>query len=321
MSSITKISGTIGIKILYNSELNKKIFIFYDDHSNTRYCNKSNVKSKNNSQLFISELFNKISNNDIAMILEEPFLEPNSKIKILWDDSEHLFLFRKFYTKLINKCSNEKICKIFPFDIRLSLFDISPDEIIFNLDEPNTDYNIKLTSYFQNILYLFDLNNLKPDKNSVIYFVKKVFDIYKNSKYYKLLKKRIVNFNDKYKITSTNKTIYDLIKEYNNTSNFIYEEGFPFVNNYNDNFVDQLDKISSGIMELYSLILTLLLPNKNIVIYAGYYHSNNLAYVLNKYYNFTKEYSSGITNNIDSKKSSEIDNCVKINSEYLHLIE
>jgi hypothetical protein len=313
--SITKISGAIGIKILYNLELNKKIFIFYDDHSNTKYCDN------NESQHFISELFNKISNKDIALILEEPFLEPDSKIKILWDDSTHLFLFRKFYTKLINKCSNEKICKIFPFDIRLSIFDVSPDEIIFNINEPDIEYNIKLSLFFKYIFYLFELNDYEPEKKSLCRFIKKVFDIYKDSKFYKSLKKRIINFNNKFIISNTNKTIYDLLKEYHKTSNFIYEEGFPFINNHNENFIDQLDKIASGIMELYAVILILLLPNKNIVLYAGYYHTNNLAFIFNKYYNFKEEYTSGITENIETKNTSSIENCIKIKNDNFNFIE
>ena len=303
------------MKILNNPQINKKIFIFYDDHSNIKYCNEKKP------QTFVSDLFESFLkiNNDIVLILEEPFMEPDSKIKILWEDSEHLLLFRKFYGKLINKCSNEKICKIFPFDIRLSLFDISPDEIIFNLDNPKQEYNIDCNKYFENIFYLFDLIEIKPESKSIIFFIKKVFSIYKESKFYKFLKKRIINFKNKYKIDTIPNTIYNLIKEHNITSNFIYEEGFPYNNNHNDNFIDQLDKIASGIMEMYSIILILLLPNKNIILYSGYYHSNNLAYVLEKYYNFKKEYSKGNTNNIQDENN--ITNCLEINKKYITFIE
>jgi hypothetical protein len=307
-----KISGTIGLKILHNTSLNKKIFIFYDDHSNTKYCNK------NKSQLFISELFNNISNNDIAMILEEPFLEPDSKIKVLWDDSTHLFLFRKFYAKLIKRCSNEKICKIFPIDIRLTIFDVSPDEIIFNLNEPSDYYNISLKTYFENIFYLFELNNYIPKPHSLIAFIKKVLDVYKKSKFYKILKKRIIEFNNKYDILNSTKTIYEMLRDNHNKTNFIYEEGFPFINNHNHNFIDQLDKISSGIMELYTLILIFLLPNKNVVLYAGYYHSNNISYILKTYYNFKELYVVGTTDNIDNYM--QIENCITVNTEFLNFI-
>ena len=55
--SYVKISGAIGIKILYNSKINKKIFIFYDDHSNTKYCKFDNFKLKTNLYNFGSFIF------------------------------------------------------------------------------------------------------------------------------------------------------------------------------------------------------------------------------------------------------------------------
>ncbi len=137
---------------------------------------------------------------------------------------------------------------------------------------------------------------------------------------YTHLKKRIIDFNNKYDINTTDKTIYDLIKKYNNSSNFIYEEGFPYINNHNENFIDQLDKIASGIIELYSLILILLLPNKNMVLYAGYYHSNNLAHIFEKYYSFKEEFSSGIIDSIDDKNQSQIESCIKINATELKFL-
>jgi len=314
-----KISGAIGIKILYNHKINKKIFIFYDDHSNTKYCKFDNFKSKTN--LFISELFNEIINKDVAMVLEEPFIESDSKIKILWENSDHLILFRKFYTKLMNKCSNKKICKLFPVDIRLSIFDISPDEIIFNLTEPRSEYNIKLNKYFENIHYLFDLNKQTVQPNSICIFIKKVFNVYNKSDFYKFLKKRIITFTEKYNINSSDDTIYDAIKQNSHLSNFVYEEGYPFISNHNDNFIDETDKISSAVMELYSLILTLLLPNKNIIFFAGYYHSNNIAHILQNYYDFNLEYVSGNTEQIEKKKANVINNCIKINKKYFNLIQ
>jgi hypothetical protein len=323
-ASNIKISGAIGIKIIYNSKLNKKIFIFYDDHSNAKYCKSTkSIKSESKTNLFISELFDNISNQDVAMILEEPFIEPDSKIKILWEDSEHLLLFRKFYTKLINKCSKTKICKLFPIDIRLSIFEISPDEIIFNIDDPKPDYHIKLNKYFENIKYLFNLNEIEDGLgiDSIIIFVKKVFNIYVKNDYYINLKTQIIQFIEKYQINSSDKTIYEMIKINSTLSNFVYEEGFPYVSNHTQNFIDDLDKISSAIMELYSLILMLLLPNNNIIYFAGYYHSNNMAFILQKYYNFKFVFAFGNTDNIEKQNPKEINNCIEINKIYLDMIK
>jgi hypothetical protein len=320
-NSYVKISGAIGIKILKNSDTNKKIFIFYDDHSNTNYCSFNNLKSKRN--LFISELLNSIINKDVGMVLEEPFIDSDSKIKILWENSEHLFLFRKFYTKLMTKCSNEKICKLFPVDVRLSLFEISPDEIIFNVSKQKPEYNIRLNKYFENIHYLFDLNKSTSGINSICVFIKKVFNVCKSSDYYKLLKNKIIDFSNKHNIYSTEDTIYDVISSCveSKSSKFIYEEGYPYNSTQNSDFIDELDKITSAIMELYSVILISLLPNKNIIFFAGYYHSNNISYILQKYYNFKQEYAFGNTDNIEKRKPTEIKNCIKINKKYFNLFQ
>ena len=318
LTSKIKISGAIGIKILFNTKLNKKIFIFYDDHSNTKYCKSKKSESKTN--LFISELFDNISNQDVAMILEEPFIAPDSKIKILWEDSEHLLLFRKFYTKLINKCSDKKICKLFPIDIRLSIFEISPDEILFNVNKPKPDYYIKLNKYFENIQFLFDLNENIIILDSIIIFIKKVFNIYVKNDFYINLKTQIIQFIEKYQINSSDKTIYDIIKMNSYLSNFVYKEGFPYISNTNNNFIDDLDKISSGIMELYSLILMLLLPNNNIIYFAGYFHSNNIAYILQNYNNFKILFAFGNTDNIEKQNPNKIINCIEINKIYLDMI-
>jgi len=311
-----KISGIIGLSILYNKKFDKKIFIFYDDHSNNKYC-----VDKSNTNLFISDLLDNIQNEDIGMILEEPFIETDSKIKILWEDSNHLILFRKFYKKLMNKCSNKKICKLFPIDIRLSIFEISPDEIILNLSNHKNEYNIPVNKYFENIHYLFDIKNKYIKSNSVCVFIKKVLNIYKTSEFYIYLKDKILNFTKKYKLDISEDTIYNLIKENNKSSNFIYEQGFPFYSNMNNNFIDEMDKITSSIMELYTIILLLLLPNKNIIFYGGYYHSNNITYILQKKYNFNLEYNIGNTENIEKKNLKEIISCIKIEKKHLNFLQ
>jgi hypothetical protein len=332
------ISGSIGIKILQNKTLNKKVFIFFDDHSNKNYCNKiiSNndlLKSSSPSSpsLFISELFDGFidKTTNIALILEEPFIDKDDKIKILWDGSTHLILFRKFYGKLINKCSNEKICNIFPSDIRLCLFDISPDEIIFNLFKPNNNYNIPVIDYMHNIFYLFNLNDKYSvtvlnynEYSSICIFIKKIFNTYSNSDFYINLKKNIELLICKFIIPNKHLTIYELIKQEFPNNDFKYIQGYPYVNsnNMNYNFIDQLDKISSGIMELYMLILIMLLSKQNLIVYAGYYHSNNLSFILEKYYDFDVVYDVANTNNITENNNPSHNNCIKVDKKYFNLI-
>ena len=166
------ISGTIGLSILENQ--NNKIFIFYDDHQNKKYC-KDNY--------FISNLLNKIIKNpkynkDTCLILEEPFINKTDKIKILWSESKHLEYFRKFYSKIINKCSKNKVCFGFPADIRLSLLDVSIEEIMDSIEL--NKYKIKVFDYFKHILHLFDIEVI-TNNNKIINFFKLFFLKYINS--------------------------------------------------------------------------------------------------------------------------------------------
>ena len=51
--------------------------------------------------------------------------------------------------------------------------------------------------------------------------------------------------------------------------------GYPFQNSNENNFLDQYDKLINGIMEFYIFILCNCFEKKNIILYSGYYHSNN----------------------------------------------
>jgi len=59
-------------------------------------------------------------------------------------------------------------------------------------------------------------------------------------------------------------------------------------------------------------ILSLHTSKTNIFIYAGYYHSNNLAYIFETYYNFKILHDQGNTINIEN--STNIKNsCISVN--------
>jgi hypothetical protein len=163
---------------------------------------------------------------------------------------------------------------------------------------------------------LFDIGNFKiPHSNSTILFVKKVLTIYTKTDYYIQLKNKITQFINKYNILETSLTIQQLIKLHFSTDKFIYNEGFPFTSLPNENFINSLDKISSGIMELYSTILILLLPSKNIIYYGGYYHSNNITYILKNKYDYKIVYSQGTTDFLPDNTES----CISINKKIFDL--
>ncbi len=302
------ISGTIGLSILENE--NNKIFIFYDDHQNKKYC-KDNY--------FISTLLNNIIKNpkynkDTCLILEEPFINNNDKIKVLWSESKHLEYFRKFYSKIINKCGKNKVCFGFPADIRLSLLDISIEEIMENIEL--NKYKIKVFDYFKHILHLFDIEVI-TNNNKIINFLKLVFSKYTKSNYYIQLKLKIMNFYKKFIINNKNIMLNDFIKKLSPEDYiFKYDKGYPFLDNDNIYFFDEIDKISSGIMEFFIIIMVILLPYKFKFIYAGYYHSNNIKHILINLYNYKLITEYGITENIEKINDKTINNCINVDEKY-----
>lgn len=306
------ISGVIGLTILKNKET--KLLIFYDDHSNKNYCRDIN-------SYFINQLIEKITNDSskkVKVFLEEPFSDSINKIKILWEGSKHLYLFRKYYNTIMKKCGKSKICYTYPVDIRLDLFEISIEELLNNLNTVDyfKDFDKTVIQYFDNILYIFDIIELEND-NRMINFIKNIFNLYSTDEYYKMLK-QIINLFYK-KFIEKNKDIK--IENYLNVltdHSFVYSQGFPF-NNSNENcFIDQIDKIISGIMEFY-LIILLNLKSDYKIVYLGYYHSNNIVYILKKYYGYTEILSIGATEDIESKNN--INSCVQVDNKYLNIIQ
>lgn len=304
------ISGVIGISILSKGE--EKVYIFYDDHDNKKYCKKKDNFFISN---FCDEIIKKYP-EEIVLILEEPFIEKHEKIKVLWQDSEHLYVFRNFYTKLINKCNKSKICYGFPCDVRLALVNFTFDKDFSNKNPNNQEYKIKVSEYFNKILNLFDIINTDEQSN-VLIFIKKVFSNFKYSQYYIKLKNKITNFYNKFIKNNLDKTLAELLLMYPET--YTFHKGYPFNNDniQNYNFFDEFDSIMSGIMEFYMIII-ILSNKKNIkIVYAGYYHSYNLKYILHKYFDYKIIFENGTTKNIEYLNEFYIKNCVTIPKNFL----
>ena len=315
-SDIIKVSGSIGmVKLVGN---NKNIFIFYDDHSNTTYCDNSNV--------FLHNIFDsmiKIDSNYI-ILLEEPFVKNYSNIKFLWNETPHIIKFRNFYKKIIKQCDDTKICNVFPIDIRLIICDVSIDELVLNINsnEYFNNYNISVFEYFKHLLYLFNYiewdDKLFESSDSNLKFVKKVFSKYILDQYYINLKFQFDNFFNLFIKPNINMKIKDFIIKYN-SNEWQFFTGYPFENNKENIFIDQYDKLVNGVMELYTYILASGMTNENVIIYCGYYHSNNLAYIFKKYYNYKNEYEIGITQNVEKKENKQINNCLHIDKKIFDL--
>jgi hypothetical protein len=317
-SKIIKVSGSIGMEKLVCDK--KNIFIFFDDHSNNLYC-------RDNNSIFLYDIFDSMIKPDsnYIILLEEPFVKNYSNIKFLWNETPHIIKFRNFYKKIIKQCSDTKVCNVFPVDIRLIICDVSIDELVSNIDSDEyfSNYNISVNEYFKHLLYIFDYidwdDKLFKDSDSNLKFLKKVYSKYTQDKYYINLKAQFDKFYNSFIKPNSNMIIRNFIKKYNlNEYNFL--SGYPFENNNEDIFLDQYDKLINGLMELYIYILLSGMNYNNVIIYCGYYHSNNLAYILKKYYNYKNEYKIGHTQDIEKEeKNKHIYNCLHIDEKIFNL--
>jgi hypothetical protein len=310
MNNIT-ISGAIGLSILKNGL--KKVYIFNDDHSNINYCKRG---------VFLPSYLENIDNNlDTTILLEEPFIEDDTKLKYLWKETPHVELSRKHYDNTIKKCLTTGICYTFPIDIRLCLVDFSLDDIYANIENEEyfLDLNMTIDEYLRYIKYLFNNNDLELDeknKEKNIFFIKNIFEKFKETYYYYYLKKRFDEFYSKFINHKKHMQIRDFIR-LNNNKSYEFCEGYPFNNSNHHVFIDQYDKLINGIMEFYICILIFGISRNNTVIYTGYYHGNNLAYILKNIYRFEliKEY--GVTRDIEKHLTLiNISNCLQIDKKY-----
>jgi hypothetical protein len=319
VGGIINIAGVIGLTVLLNEKTNNKVFLFYDDHENMNYCP--------NSQHFINELLESLigNSNEYMLILEEPFVENYDKIQVLWDNVTHLCLFRDFYSKIIKKCSKDSICNGFPVDIRLVLIDISP-----YLDD-YSNVNITLPDYFKKISYLFDVTSGPSvcvggmhgtvgavgipgmpgmvSNIGILTFLKKVFSSYTHTFHYKQLKKKVDAFYQEFIKDNMHSRLCDLSD--NREMNYVCK--YPFTEDAINNFFDEMDKLLSAIMEFYMIILINIFKNKKKIVYAGYYHCNNLKHILLSYYGYKEIYNTGITEQIET--SDNVKSCISVPKE------
>lgn len=350
------ISGSIGVSFLKNINDNKKVTIFYDDHSNTKYCDSS---------YFIDNFFETVNNyyKKSIILLEEPFLSNMDNVMFLWQNIPHVIKSKNFYKKIVNKCNNEKICRVFPIDIRLCLVDVSIEEYIPEENDEellemlgaegsvnkftdvlnNVNKNVKkkislqpcrkkcleknliqkdtVKNYFKYFIFLFDCDKVNSEyfkDNSNIFFLKDVFDNFsktKYSSYYFKVKEQFNKFYLKFIKPNYDLEMINFISQFKNQI-FIYKKGFPYENDNENNFISQFNRIHNSLMELYSVIIITSSHNPNIIIYCGYYHSNNICYILEKYMGFEVNKNLGVVDDIDENEEKSV-SCLNIDQKLL----
>lgn len=358
------ISGAIGASFLKKN--NKKIIIFYDDHSNTKYCNSS---------YFIDNFFNEVNShfNDSVILLEEPFINNDDNVVFLWNDIPHVIKSKEFYKKIVNKNNGKKVCRVFPVDIRLCLIDVSLEEYLPETIEDDLELIEKLKSgdlselditeddikiigdlklleekikdhikiadkydetisgnnknelelesepdtvnnYFKYFMYLFncgDIDTQKFKKDSNIKLIKSIFDNQGQNVLYVKIKQKFIAFYEKFIEPNKSIEMKEFVSKYS-TMTFEYKEGFPFKDDDEDNFISQFNRIHNSMMELYAIIIIERSDLSSIVLYSGYYHSNNVCCILKNHFDYVEEKAIGTTKNIDEIEENKLGSCVHI---------
>ena len=254
----TQIYGIIGYSVLYESILfpNCSILLLNDNHE------EMYDKCLSDAQINIDEFLIELMNKNYKILIEEV---PNSaELYEIFPTSTHVKRIRKL-------CLDNKD-KIFSFDIRLDLINITEINITNNKD--------KLYMLFNNIYDVFLL------KNSIF----KKFSLYNKDIDNSLLKEYYINIMIEFK---------NLIYEYSKFMS-LFPKDIPSFELYK--LVNKTDKILSNIMEFYVILkLYDILKDYNytkdskIVIYCGLLHSVNLKTIIMKYFKFNFKNKDGIT--------------------------
>lgn len=259
---------------------NIKILILADMHSKLPYCKENGI--------FISDWFKfinkyiKDTNNCLFLLEEVP--RTGIELKELWPSSPHTQKLKDLYI------NNSHIIQ--GLDIRPLILPFSWE---LALQAPDTN----LKDYL-NLIDLFFTLNLKFI-NDDLKFINTPFFLKKNNlgiHYINLKKKtRLFIKTNKYYLS---KNIKELI-------------------NINNNLLEQINDITSDIMEWYSVAKIIQGVNekrKSIILHAGLAHTTNIIKLLKMYYGYNIENDFGLTDISDIENNNINDNNI---SGCLHL--
>lgn len=294
-----EISGAIGITLLKNK--NNNIFIYYDDHSNNKYCNNLN-------NTYMSDMMKQIikKTKNISILVEEPLIKTDY-LDFMWEDSVHLKEFLDFYSYAHKNDFFHSV------DIRNSLVYFSLFVAIDNAydDKDHISQNIKFYDYIYPILLFHDLVELDNDKlnknkklfNDIISIKKllkaSITKLDNNNKkqltiLLDKLKTRIKDYYNKYK-KYNNTTLKELLKTNNKTMQNIIIKGYPYTYYEELSWIDEFTLIIDTTMEIYTLAILLSNLDRHNILYLGLAHCSNICYFLRTMFDYEVKFCDGFT--------------------------
>lgn len=267
------LSGSVGYTLLKHKYCDKYVFLLADIHDGVNYCKQDSI--------MIDKWLSLKDNNDILL---EELLREKISFTDLWPSSVHTQRL-----KTLNQNNN----KIKPVDIRSLLIPFSW--------ELKLSTNITLEDMLNNINKFF---YFKKTKLMVRYIVPEMIKL-NNSNDKNIIYGRqllINHFNEMKQIYIDYITIN---KQYLNK---------PLMDLYdNTQLLEQINNITSMIMEWYILLL-ILNSNNNCILHLGLAHSNRILDFLTKVYLFNVINKSGI-NAINELNENSPQACLLISDE------
>ncbi len=270
------LSGSVGYTLLKHKHMDKFILLLADIHDGVSYCNQD-------SMMIDKFLSIKDDNN---VLLEEAVRE-TLDLKDLWPGAEHTQRLKK-----LNRTNQ----KIKPVDIRPLLIKFSWE--LLEINDNDTQSNMTLKAYLSLIDDLFNFRNTKLMRKYFVPEIKKLDKV--NIKIKELLLQHFDEMRELYfEFMNTNKSNLDkpMITLYQN----------------NQNELEEINNITSMIMEWYILLLVLN-SNTNSILHLGLAHSNRILDFLLDVYSFNVIKKSGI-NMIEEINSNEPAACLMVPDE------
>jgi hypothetical protein len=253
------LSGSVGYTLLKHKSLNKYIFLLADVHDGVSYCSQDSV--------MIDRWLSLKDGNDI--LLEEAVRE-SFELTDLWPGAEHTQRLKKL---------NRNNKKIKPVDIRPLLIPFSW-ELLGDKESDNKEQsNMTLEDYLS---YIDKIFYYKKSKLMMVYFVPslKKLNIEGDTKMKELL---LQHFQE----------MKELYMEFINDNKSKLKKPMKELFNSNPNLLEEINNITSMIMEWYILVL-ILNSKENCIIHLGLAHSNRILDFLTEVYSFEVIKKSGI---------------------------
>ena len=253
------LSGSVGYTLLKHKSLNKYIFLLADIHDGVSYCSQDSV--------MIDRWLSLKDNNDI--LLEEAVRE-SFELTDLWPGAEHTQRLKKL---------NRNNKKIKPVDIRPLLIPFSWELLGDKENETKEQSNMTFEEYLSYINKIF---KYEKSKLMIEYFVRELKKLQKDgdSKMKEIL---LQHFQE----------MKELYQEFINNNKSKLKKKMKELFNTNPELLEEINNITSMIMEWYILLL-ILNSKENCIIHLGLAHSNRILDFLVEVYSFEIIKKSGI---------------------------